>query len=381
MKKTYISRFLKFVSLLLPIVIIALSLQYYLFYYSDANSERLVDFYNEEDNTLDAALLGASEVFFGYSPGLVYEKYDFTSYMYAINSNPGILYKPQLIDILQQQNPQIIFVETWGFLYGNEEELYNNAPLQVYAENTPFSLHKLNAILTHPYDQKLSCILPLIKYHKEWTDFDTLHYNFLKRMWDSDSPSLLKGMQTITGIYDPANDSELEKEALGYSLTPAAREYLIDFLEYCKQQDLDNLVFINFPRHINEQNDNGLSVRMEEAVALIELYGFEFINLQEHVENMNLDFIHDFYDAHHLNIYGQIKLSDYLGFLMSEEYRLTPMQQTSINKSRWDETVEYTNKYFTYADYCIQNEIKVSIGGDLEFLQILREWDVSEEAA
>lgn len=373
MRKENVHRILKLIALILPVVLLVCLLQSHLFYYSDANTERLRNFYREDSNSLDVVILGASEVFFGYSPGHAYENNGYTSYSYAINSNPGILYEAQLKDIVRYQDPQIIMVEIWGYLYADEGELYDSAPLQVYSENTPFSLHKLKAILEHPYEEKLSCLLPFVRYHKDWSDLENLKYNLEKKMLDNGEPSMLKGIHTITGIYDPTTDTTLAEEAMGDHLLPEARQSLIGLLEYCRQMNMQNVVFLNFPRYLTSETDNGLSLRMEEAVGLIHEYGYSFLDLQAQSDAIGLEGYSDYYDAHHLNIYGQKKLTEYLGNLLCEQYGLVPMDQNEENRRHWEECVSYTNAFYDYAQGCIENGMKVSIGQEVSLLFRLEE--------
>ena len=82
-------------------------MQKYMFCYTDQSSERVRRFYQEEKNSLDVVFLGASEVFTGFSPALAYEEHGFTSYMYAIDANPGALYKYQLKEVMKHQQPKL----------------------------------------------------------------------------------------------------------------------------------------------------------------------------------------------------------------------------------------------------------------------------------
>ena len=85
-KKLYITRTVKLVCLFLALTLTFGILQSYVLCRIDANSIRLEGYYQEEKDSLDVVLLGASEVYTGFSSGLAYDKYGFTSYPFASES-------------------------------------------------------------------------------------------------------------------------------------------------------------------------------------------------------------------------------------------------------------------------------------------------------
>ena len=107
-------RLLKILALFLAVLLFLSFMQNYVFAYIDQNSERVHSFYLEEKNSLDVVFMGASDVNTAFAPGLAYEKFGFTSYLYAFDANPGSLYKYQLKEILSKQNPQVIVIEING---------------------------------------------------------------------------------------------------------------------------------------------------------------------------------------------------------------------------------------------------------------------------
>ena len=77
--KKYLLRTVKLISLLLIVSLFTLFLQNFVLCHIDHNKLRIDGFYLEDENSLDVVLTGASELYTGFSPGLAYEKFGFTS--------------------------------------------------------------------------------------------------------------------------------------------------------------------------------------------------------------------------------------------------------------------------------------------------------------
>lgn len=65
------------------------------------DTRRIEDFYLEEPGSLDVVLMGASDVYAGFSPVLAYEEYGFTSYPFVLSGNFLPLFRGQLEAIFQ----------------------------------------------------------------------------------------------------------------------------------------------------------------------------------------------------------------------------------------------------------------------------------------
>lgn len=363
----YSTRAAKLSALALSFLALALFCQSFLFSYQDLNTHRLRSFYKEEENSLDAVLIGASEVFTGYAPGYAYDRYGFTSYMMAMESNQGSLYKSLLKEILAHQNPQIIYVDVFGFLRSIESSLYEEARLRILTESMPMSRNKLETIFSHPYEDKLSCLFPIMKYHGDMTIARTRITALVKRLLAGSTPLDLKGVSTLTRIYSgPGDPGSTEKDA--FSIAPKCEELLRDFLVFCQNDVSSRVVFINLPRYLENAEHHSLlsCVRMTESI--IKEYGFPFIDLQSRMDEIGLSTAHDFYNEHHLNIYGQKKVSDFLGKLTTEVFSIIPMAQSEKNMRRWQEAAACTYEYFALADQSIQ------AGNEIWLDELANEW-------
>lgn len=349
-----ISRALKGVALILPLLFIFIFAQEYLFDQRDYDTYRIEAFYEEEENSLDVIFMGASEVSADYAPGYAYEKYGFTSYMYTMDANRGSLYLPQLKEILKHQNPQILFVDMYGFLHADDDYLSDEVRLRIFTESIPFSANKVQTVMEHPTGHKLSYFFPLIMYHGDPSIAYGRLLDTYRALTKEAKPSSLKGTMTNTVIYSGEGTQGAEYDPATHKLTDRSKEILVEFLEYCKSRNL-NVVFTNFPRYLADENRHSLIFLLDQAAPIIAQYGYPLLNLQKEADAIGIDTAQDYYNEHHMNTYGQLKVTDYLGSLIVNEYGLTPKIQSERNKLEWDLCASNTQEYIKMAKDAIQS--------------------------
>lgn len=339
---------------LMSFVIIAYVLlsQDFVFYNLDNNTVRVKQFYQEEKNSLDIVLLGASEVYTGFSPSMAYKDYGFTSYPFVLGANPASLYTSELKEILTTQMPQLIVVEINGFIYPDDKMLSNEEKIRRYVDNIPMSQNRIESILEVDYEDKMSCLIPFIKYHGISTDLKTVKDNFINRMNVLNQNSKLKGISTYTKASDVSSGIiDVSKDSNTLPLTQKSEEYLIGFMDYCKSQGLNNVVFVRFPHPIKEGVESyDCFARSNTVEKMVTASGFRYIGYDKKIQDIGLDYKTDFYDESHLNIYGQQKMTEYFAADLMQRFQIVPKQQSEKNVQLWGESVKYTEGYFQEMD-------------------------------
>ena len=367
--KTTIIRLLKTLALLAAVLLFLSFMQNYVFAYIDQNSERVHSFYLEEDNSLDVVFMGASDVNTAFAPGLAYEKFGFTSYLYAFDANPGSLYKYQLKEILSKQNPQAIVIEINGFLYPGDYQA-SEARLRLFVENIPFSLNKLDAVYHYDVEDKVSYLFPLIKYHGDWIKGNKLADVYRWRTTDGSKPALWKGVTACT-LTRPVEPSVAQiRTPTDPALNAIAEEQLIDFLEFCKKENLTNLVFTRFPH----RNYVGHIAKVSRVEELLNQYGYSLWNMEGKLDEIGLDINADFYDDEHVNIYGQEKMTEYIGSYLTTEWIDTPVAQSEKNAAHWKDCIEAYKSFHAYACYMTEAGIERWAAEEPYELSFYHEW-------
>ena len=320
--KLFLVRIIKFAALFVPIIAVVFFAQNYLFFESNHDTMRIRHFYQEESDTLDVVVIGASEIFDGFLPVYAYEYSGLTSYKCAFASNPGSLYLPELKEVLYRQKPQAVLVEIQGFLYG-EDRLNQESYLRILMENIPMSANKFETIMQHAYEDKLSCFIPFCKYHSLWQMTPSEAFGkYRERKQELNAPMYLKGDTTVTGcdsrraLYDVSDDLTVE------GLSPQAYQCLLDFMEYCRAEELQNVIFMRYPHKTMTKEQYSRYCRGNRAGEIIAEAGFPFISLEHCFDEIGLDPEYDYYDPDHVNIDGAIKITEYLCDVLMDEYGL-----------------------------------------------------------
>lgn len=358
-KKLYIKRTVAVLSLALAVLLMLGIAQEYLLARLDNDQIRIEGFYKEEQNSLDVCFIGSSECYTGFSPLQAYKETGITSYPFCTESNPIAMAKYELKEILRTQEPQLIIIEINGALYNQETDIIDLPHIHKAIDSVPLNGNKIDAVQTViPEDNRAEYYLPFIKYHGAWDDYKK-HMKWAKSKLDMQlrGYSLLKGTSikataSIKGakkdkIIDPA---KLQNDDKTLELNETAEYYLRDLLRYCKDENLDNVVFARLP-HIVDKRQYDRFRRTNRAGEIIEEYGFDFINLEKNQIELNLDKDKDFYNSDHMNIYGQEKLTRYLCDIIQNEYGVKPHTLTESQKANWDDCAEFYDKYVEYAHY------------------------------
>ncbi|MCQ4022538.1 MULTISPECIES: hypothetical protein [unclassified Ruminococcus] len=365
-KKKYIIRAVKVLSLLTAIVLLTAFLQEFVLCHADHNRERIKGFYLEDKDSIDVVLIGASEIYSSYAPGYAYEKFGFTSYPIATQSNIISSYKNQIKAAIEQQHPKLIVVEINGALYGNDKQLEKEANFRNYADNIPLDSNKIELVQGFAPDNQIEHYVPIIKYHSVWNDWPAgLKWNLSIMQDRLRGYNLLKGIKSKSQIFKPRekvyNDT-LKNNNQKKALTQKSEAYLRELLEYCKSENLTNVVFTRFP-HVVTKKSLSRFMRTNTAADIVAEYGYDFLNFEKNFEDTGLEAPDDFYNLDHLNIYGQKKFTEYLGNILCSKYGVSESILTDSQKAEWDTCAEYYNAYYKYTEDLI-NKGKVDEIGE-----------------
>lgn len=340
---------MKIIALALPVALVVL-----LFPINDfGDTPRIRNFYLEEPNSLDVIILGSSENYAGYSPVLAYEEYGFTSYPFVFSANAFSLFEAQLDAVLRVQSPKVIVVDIGELINTGRN---SDTVFRELMAGIPFSLHKVELI--HEYgdsQQILSYYFPFIVNHGN-SDVKTL-WQYIKEnaAIRQRGYSLLKGAITFTGSGEtwdgpyvtPMNTSGDHSMA---ELQPEVVEVCQQVLAVCGKHPEIQFLFMNTPHRITTQ-ERYLAYQTINAVgALIEESGYDFINLECMTDTIGIVPETDFYNNHHMNLYGQYKATRFLCDILTNEYGLEASRLSPENQEKWTTCVAYQHLYYQLFD-------------------------------
>ena len=80
--------------------------------------------------------------------------------------------------------------------------------------------------------------------------------------------------------------------------------------------------------------------------AMIRESGYPFYNMDGMTDEIGIVPEMDFYNNHHMNLYGQYKATRFLCDILTGDYGLVPRSQSAENRMNWDNCVEYSHLYY-----------------------------------
>lgn len=187
--------------------------------------------------------------------------------------------------------------------------------------------------------------------------------------------SVIKGISTYTKASDVSSGIiDVSKDSNTLPLTKKSEEYLIDFMDYCKSQDLSNVVFVRFPHPIKEGVESyDCFARSNTVEKMVTESGFQYIGYDKQIKDISLDYKTDFYDGNHLNVYGQAKMTKYFATDLMQRFQLIPKQQSEKNVHLWEDSVRYTEAYFQEMDKRIKANAEYWPYENYELIKLLEE--------
>lgn len=351
-------RFVKLLSLVLAVLITTAVLQELVFRRFDAAQLMIESFYMEDENSLDVVMIGASEITAGYAAGLAYEEYGYRSYCIAPDSNPVSLFLYELKEVLKTQSPQLVVVEINGALY-DSGWIHEEPMLRRVLDCAPLTQNKIDAINQTVGNLDYSYLFPMAKYHYCTGDYriqgnGIASYNQARFR----GYSLFKGMKTFTGnttegeLYDMRNYTEKAP------LDPLSEEYLREFLDYCKAENI-NAIFVRFPHRVTDYNLRKVP-RANTAKEIINSYGFDYYDYLTDPSVAGIDLNKHFYNNEHLNVEGQAIMTRVICDL-AKKHGVKITDAGDEQDEEWAEVVKYYHLFYDYA-------IKASAEGKKEWL-------------
>ncbi len=347
MNKRVLKRVLKIGTLLAVLIAFAFLEQHYVMARLDVHQRRIQGFYMEEKDSLDMVILGASETYNGYIPARAWGEYGITSYLYGYQANPVTLWSYQLKEIEKTQHPDVLIIECNGAVY-DEDNLNDPAELRFMTDDMPFSRNKVELINDRATESKLSYYFPILKYHAHLIPGNG---TFSKILLEKRGFNILRGYQARAGGEDFSDDViDVTGDESVRELNPIADEALRAFLKQCKESEIKHIVFMRFPHVVTDYNYERFQ-RYHKVKEIVEEYGFDYIDMDAYMDDMDMTFENDFLDCEHLSAKGARKLTDYMVPYLMDRYGMTSHDQSEKVTKQWEDSLEYYDRLYEYWCY------------------------------
>ena len=301
---------------------------------NDATEQQYVhSFYLEPKNSLDVMILGASETFTDYCAPLAWQHAGFTSYPLAVSAAQGTMYPSMLREAARRQTPGVYVVEVNGFLYTAEErDEFSHAALRKWIDTIPLSANKLDTIRTCiPAEKRSTYYFPLLKYHTFWKCAGDIRRSLsLQQQARSVGYSYTKPFLSISMFLTETDEIPVRQQ----ELDAFNEQSLRTFCETAKKLGIQNVLFARFPHRTVIENYDAVFAELE---AVVQEYGYDFVNFDTQIDAIGLDPLSDFANAEHLNVFGAEKFTPYLADYLTTHYDLNTAHSDKVTDewARW----------------------------------------------
>ena len=309
----------------------------------------VAEYYEQENKDFDVLFVGDCEVYENFSPAELWKEYGINSYIRG-SAEQYIWQSYYLLeDSLRYHTPKVVVFNIQSLQFNeSQSEAYNRMSL----EGMKWSKSKVDAIHASMKEEEnfIDYVFPILRYHSRWSE---LSLDDVKYMFQSPKVS-------FNGYFMRVDTKAAENVPAGrpladYSFGENAWKYLDMMRQLCEENGIQ-LVLIKAPSlypYWYPEYD-------EQVVEYANEYGLPYINFIELADEIGIDYTTDTYDAGlHMNLSGAIKLSDYLGKVLVEEYNVPDRRNDKEISQIWEQNlIEYEAEIDRQIEYYKDNVIE-----------------------
>ena len=307
-------------------------------------------FYDLEKDSVDVLFLGSSHGVTTFLPQEIYNRYGITSYNRSCEQQGMVTSYYWLKEALRYQSPKAVVLECYFcFPYMvdeplNSEESYTRKAMD-FMKWSPVKAEAVRTICEIDEKQDVwSYYFPNVRYHTRWENLDRNDYTYR----DMASHSELKGFAPLYFYLGEAGEgfepNETDATDDVDQMQPLMREYLGKTNDLCREKGISLILTITPAVSANIEMCNAVQAFADEN-------GCSFIsfNSQEVYRQMDYEIAKDNCDDGHPNIWGAVKVSDYMGEVLSGQFGIS-----GRTEPQWEATRE---DYDFIMDYCTLDHV------------------------
>lgn len=320
------------------------------------NRKNVVGYYAEDKNTLDVVFIGGSSTYVFWAPYEAWADFGMVSYDFSTDSMSPALLKGLLEEALKTQTPKLLVIDLRALEVRDVHEgFYSEAYLRNITDALKYSSTRAKTIeYAFKYEQPeyaydISEYFDLCMYHSEWQELDEDNFLYSKNCVNAD----FKGFEMITfafhQYYDKNDYTYVTNEI---PLSDETNQILIDLLSYCREKNINVLFTLN-PIYMDNEE---IKARYNYVKRIVNGYGYDFINTNDYYDEMCIDFSHDFYNRDHVNLYGALKYTKFLGSYIVNHYDI-PDRRGDSTYASWNDGYKLWNDAVINQKKLIDNAI------------------------
>lgn len=326
---------LRNVSIFMAVIIVALYLLQKILmpkYVDNVVEGNLIkEYYKEENKEFDVVFIGDCEVYENFSPVTLWEKYGINSYIRG-SAEQYIWQSYYLLeDTLKYYKPQVVVFNIQSLQFNeSDSEAYNRMTL----DGMKWSISKINSIKASMKDNEhfIDYVFPILRYHSRWNELSVNDFKYMFRQPDNIAHN---------GYYmrvdtKPAVNVPKGRMLTDYNFGDNAWKYLDKMRTLCEENDI-TLLLIKAPSlypYWYEEYE-------QQVLDYANKYNLPYINFLKLTDKIGIDYSTDTYDAGlHMNLSGAEKLSDYIGNLLSDYWKVPNRKDEKLLSEIWNKKIE-----------------------------------------
>lgn len=326
---------LRNVSIFMAVIIVALYLLQKILmpkYVDNVVEGNLIkEYYKEGNKEFDVVFIGDCEVYENFSPVTLWEKYGINSYIRG-SAEQYIWQSYYLLeDTLKYYKPQVVVFNIQSLQFNeSDSEAYNRMTL----DGMKWSISKINSIKASMKDNEhfIDYVFPILRYHSRWNELSVNDFKYMFRQPDNIAHN---------GYYmrvdtKPAVNVPKGRMLTDYNFGDNAWKYLDKMRTLCEKNDI-TLLLIKAPSlypYWYEEYE-------QQVLDYANKYNLPYINFLKLTDKIGIDYSTDTYDAGlHMNLSGAEKLSDYIGNLLSDYWKVPNRKDEKLLSEIWNKKIE-----------------------------------------
>ncbi|MBE6737797.1 MAG: hypothetical protein E7566_03980 [Ruminococcaceae bacterium] len=292
------------------------------------------ELYSLERNTIDALYIGSSSTWAGVSPLVIYNQTGITGFNRSCTVQASYTAYFYLLEALEYQTPKIVILEGETLFTDYNENFVRTAIDSM--KNSDVKKEAINFFSDFsdtPLYTKASYYVPFLYYSKSWSELkpEEVFLYYSKRNSDYNSLCPMGGrLNTNVCTFDWPEENFTTTDEVA-DVDPVNEEYFLKILKLCKEKGIEVMV-VTYP------NADATYARYNKLTELCKEQDVMYCDMRLIMDEVGVDPKVDFSDeGEHTNVKGNIKISNYLAKLLSENFDLPDRRGT--------EGYEYYDKY------------------------------------
>lgn len=289
----------------------------------------------EDPEKIDVFFIGASHIFFGINPMEIWNHTGIAGYNLTTHQQPLWSSKLLLQHALKKQSPKLIVLDVLmatNFsrpLLGTDQ---GTNMTHLALDPVPLSPQKIRGVLeTDAIKEKGEILFPIILSHSRLQQglltWDDLHF------FTGDRSHPMKGYNYTENTISYKRPASIPKKV--HELPEGMEEILIDFISFCKKENLP-LLLIKTPLSGNRE----LYQQINYIGKIAEEQDVPFIDFNHLIKEIGFDFSTDLADSGHMNVHGAEKVSAYLADYLADNYDL-PDHRGDPAYASWEQSARH----------------------------------------